>query len=430
MLHKEESKMNEQNFIIENGEMKYNFDNLLKGLVYIYDTNSATRSKAKGTIISELNNFFTDFKCLDVKISDNTDNDFFGVQIIPYFGDPDCIHTKLLDPDFFNNKDNDIRFNSYKLDIDSKVFDDIYGFSALSLCALIIHDINAINNPKVIRDFVAALDYISMKSGVPLKNDNAGKITDYYLMQFVMTEYIRKVTSSFELCNTDLVLSDEFIRDYGLADAYDRGIESVKKAINDLKLQICCPTLIINWYLSVYSYLDQFDRKIEISDVIEDSIRFCGSRLLRELMLCIVKNNSPTPNSNIHIYRSMITESSTKKKGSLFTQIKKSGMKAIEDDVYEYRIRIKNIQTEYEALNLMRELNGRMVIITDYLDNEEELPEHEKIRLYKLYDKYESLRDELSKQPIYNRKMYGLFVDYNALKQMSDANMSTMNTYY
>lgn len=420
--------MDTDRIIIENGEMKYDFGYLLKGLSSIYDRDAAIRSKARETIIDELNKFFTDIRCSDVKISDNTDNDFFGVQIIPYFRDSSAMASQIMNPDMFNTKSSEIKFDHYALDIDSKVFDEVYEFSPLVLAALIIHDINAINNPQVVKDFVAAIDYVSVKSGVLLRQNDIQ--LDQYLMQFVMTEYVRKVTSSFELCNENLVLADDFIRNYGLTEAYDRGIECVKKAKNNLKDQICCPTLIINWYLSVYRYSgNPFDQKTEISDVIEDSVRLCGSRLLRKLMVAIVDYNNASYDRNIRDYRTALTESS-KKKSSLFTQIKKSGMKSIEDDVYEYRIRIKNIQTEYEALNLMRELNGRMVIITDYLDNEEELSEHEKERLYKLYDKYDNLREELSKQPIYNRKMYGLFVDYNALKQMSDANMTTMNTYY
>ena len=91
-------------------------------------------------------------------------------------------------------------------------------------------------------------------------------------------------------------------------------------------------------------------------------------------------------------------------------------------------MRIKNIETENEAIYVIRQINNRMAIISDYLETEE-LTEIDRERFFKLYDKYDGLREELSKKAIYNRKMYGLFVDYNALQQMSNSGM-TMNTYY
>ena len=113
---------------------------------------------------------------------------------------------------------------------------------------------------------------------------------------------------------------------------------------------------------------------------------------------------------------------------SLAAQIKYSGLKSLEDDIYEYRMRIKNVETENDAIYIVRQINNRMGLISDYLENED-LSELDRERFFKLYDKYDSLREELSKKSIYNRKMYGLFVDYNALQQMSNGSM-TMNTYY
>ena len=45
-----------------------------------------------------------------------------------------------------------------------------------------------------------------------------------------------------------------------------------------------------------------------------------------------------------------------------------------------------------------------------------------------LFDKYQKLREELSKKTIYKNKQYGLFVDYNALNQMyGNPTQSNMN---
>ena len=95
----------------------------------------------------------------------------------------------------------------------------------------------------------------------------------------------------------------------------------------------------------------------------------------------------------------------------------------------EYAMRVKNIDDEASAIQLMRQINSRMGIISDYL-SEEDLSEHERKRWDKLYEKYDKIREEMIKKPIYSRKMYGLFVDYNALMNMSAANYATLNSMY
>ena len=104
-------------------------------------------------------------------------------------------------------------------------------------------------------------------------------------------------------------------------------------------------------------------------------------------------------------------------------------MKSLEDDLFEYSMRVKNIDDENSAILLMRQINNRIGMIDDYL-TEEELSEQERKRWEKLYDKYDKLREEMITKPIYSRKMYGLFVDYNALMQMNAANQMTLNTMY
>ena len=92
-------------------------------------------------------------------------------------------------------------------------------------------------------------------------------------------------------------------------------------------------------------------------------------------------------------------------------------------------MRVKNIDEEASAIQLMRQINSRTGCISDYL-SEEDLSEHERKRWDKLYEKYDKIREEMIKKPIYSRKMYGLFVDYNALMNMSAANYATLNSMY
>ena len=109
--------------------------------------------------------------------------------------------------------------------------------------------------------------------------------------------------------------------------------------------------------------------------------------------------------------------------------MKRNGLKSIEEDLFEYTMRLRNVETQDDAILLMRQINSRMSILEDYLREDTEMEDKERQRWEKCYEGYVKLRDDLSKKSVYNRKMYGLFVDYNALQNMSQSGQ-LMNTYY
>ena len=92
--------------------------------------------------------------------------------------------------------------------------------------------------------------------------------------------------------------------------------------------------------------------------------------------------------------------------------MKYRGLTNLEDDLYEYNIRLKTATTEDGARLLMREINNRMAILMDYI-NHEEIPENERDKWLKLYDKYASLREKLANKPITKFKYMNLWIDSN-----------------
>lgn len=395
--------------------IQYNFSNLAQAISRLATENESERRIALCDIKNELNMFFTDFQCTEVIFTMNTDNDFFGVQISPMFSYHDqCI--KMLDPECGN-----LKFHHYLLEFDSRLFNG--DFTARQITALLIHDINKLNNPQLLRDIVFAIDHISMCLGQKICMDSIRRNIPFFL--FAIQDTARKMTSAFEYIPASLSLADDFVRSYGLNREYEDAMFGIKACRNNLKDQICCPTITLNWFLQKYICLDETTHK-NVADDFRECINLTGSKLLRRIMNQIIENLSICRTKEEKAYFHVLSEAAKKK--SLATQIKASGIRSLEDDVYEYRMRIKNIETENEAIYVVRQINNRMGIISDYLETEE-LSENERDRFYKLYDKYDSLREELSKKAIYSRKMYGLFVDYNALQQMSNGSM-TMNTYY
>ena len=97
---------------------------------------------------------------------------------------------------------------------------------------------------------------------------------------------------------------------------------------------------------------------------------------------------------------------------SLFKSLKQNGLRSIEDDLYEFKIRLKNAETEEDAIYILRQINTRISILEDYIANTE-LSESEERRWQSVIDAYRTLRIELSKKKIGYKKSYGVFVDYD-----------------
>ena len=396
--------------------IEYDFNRLTKAISELTSECPYQQKEALSKIKTELNLFFRDFKCTEAILTCNTDNEFFGVQISPMFSYPErCMN-------IFIPENRDETFNHYLIEFDTKLFNG--DFTARQIAALIIHDINKLNTPNLLQDVIAAMDHISMCHGQTINYGYIKKNIPFFL--FALQDTCRKMTSAFEFIPSGLVLADDFVRSYGLGKDYEDGMEAIKKCRNNLKEQICCTTITLNWFMQKYISLDKHIQK-DICEDIRDAIKLTGSKLVRRLLEQTLDRFRKDRTADEKYYYSVLTESA-KKKMSLASQIKYSGLKSLEDDIYEYRMRIKNVETENEAIYIIRQINNRMGIISDYLETEE-LSDLDRERFFKLYDKYDSLREELSKKSVYNRKMYGLFVDYNALQQMSNNSM-TMNTYY
>lgn len=395
----------------------YNFSNLTRAISLLTVSESTENNRnILSEIKSELNLFFKDFPCTEILLTENTDNEFFGAQISPMFESPDD-WIKMFNPEIQGFK-----FHHYLLELDTKLFDG--KLNANQIAALLIHDINKINNPIILNDIVSIMDYISMNNGESIKIDHISINKEFFL--FVIQDTVRKMTSAFEYIPTELSFADDFLRSYGLNQYYEDAMFAIKEHKNFFKDQVNCPTITLQWYMQKYVGLNSLEHK-NLVDTMKESITFTGSKLVRRLVNQVIEKLTIYRTESDRKYYTALTEAA-KKKMSLASQIKYSGLKSLEDDVYEYRMRIKNVETENDAIYIIRQINNRMGIISDYLDTEE-LSDIDRERFFKLYDKYDGLREELSKKAVYNRKMYGLFVDYNALQQMSNGS-TTMNTYY
>lgn len=361
-------------------------------------------------ITNDLNKIFPDFKCKYTCYTLNTDKLVFGVYLTVDYGT-----STLGTPDFEGAKKYP---EGYVLEIDSRVCSTSAPISTIELAAIILNDINMVNNVSVLETINDMI--VELKRSHPIIDPFQYDHTS--LFRYVVQNTLRRLTSTF--CGYDGKtvedgVSVDMLEMFEMTETYFNALE---RLVSNHYVDYGKPGMLLQWYYSMAPRFKE-DYASNIIFTVDHAIANTASKL--ELaMLTNVKTQIQTSDYPL-TRQAPITESA--KKGLLW-QIKRNGLKSLEEDLYEYNMRLRNVETQDDAILLMRQINSRMSILEDYLQ-EDTLDDKDRTRWENVYTKYAKLREELSQKTVYNRKMYGLFVDYNALQQMSD-NGAMMNTYY
>lgn len=360
----------------------------------------------------ELNGLFkSDPVCDMLFISNNTDKEFFGVFIKPAM-DASVI---VKCPDL---RDMPV-VKKYSIDIDSKLFS--IGLSARQIISLIIYDIYKIMDIESFRDIATVMDAISAGKDNVISNSMIQYDCIKKLTEYCMCDYLYRSRSIFTTGNSELVRVPELLQAYELDSEFVESLEIIATVKSSMYNEIPSPALSLNW---VYNVINNYEpRSTYAIHVLKSGVATTGSTMIKNVLNSIIARFTST---NIKSQKENIVGV---KEGSLFAGIRKNGLKSLENDLYEYEMRIKNVDDENSAIFLMRQINSRMGVIADYLD-EEKLSDSERRRWENLYDRYDKMRAKMTSKPVYSRKMYGLFVDYNALMQPGNDNSMTMNTMY
>ena len=401
-----------------------NYENFIKAIgaldESLNDNNPTYTIDNVCTIIkNELNRAIPDFKCLKVECTVNHDKQFFGIFIEPFitgddFGKYLLGHLTDMCP---NESFENFKPDAYKIDIDGRLIRD-FNFSYHEIAAIILQEICAMNSIEPGRRVKGAIDnYIA--------STNSKICTESLSRTFRLSELVLKVS----LFNTaslfrrfDFSLMDnmcDVVRD-GLYEPFKT---AYGKLVSGAKLEdINTNFLLLNWYFN--SYKDISPREIDY--MLRKAMEIESSKLFRQMLYVAYTQMVDRMRYDTKFYGQLVQEGA-KHKGLIY-QMKRNGLKSIEEDVFEYNMRLRNVETQDDAILLMRQINSRMSILEEYLEGED-MDEKDRARWEACYKKYLDLREALSKKTVYNKKMYGLFVDYNALQQMAD-NGNFMNTYY
>jgi len=377
--------------------INYNFEGLITSMFNLKQDQSP---RTLNQIKYELNKFFKDSKCLDVIFTRNTDKLFFGMCVMPVVKEDDVMEIMT--------GDNKLRINSYYLEIDSKILDPILNLSANELTATILHEVGHIVN-----DATPVEEVRNGLASYLATNDEAlilsSAIQYQQILAYGIKDSLRKVTSMFSRRDVEII-ADEFVVRCGFGNELESAYSKIVKYAGRINRDVSNKFIVLQYVLRVYKNVKM--RRINAIAALNKGKASTASVLEKREIDNMIRRLKQIDDDTL------IGESVSifKKASESFKKMKYKGMRALEDDLYEYNLRAKNVDEQDEALIIIRQLNTRIAMIDDFIKTEEQLNEKDKERWGKLLDKYILLREDISKKSTYTEKYYGLFVQTPIIK--------------
>ena len=385
-------------------------DNRVETLVRAIDNlrNFSHRQEDLVAVKDALNSIFLkDAKCENFIYTINTDKVPFGCIVMPKIPS-DTINNLMIVGD-------SIRFDSYEVEVDSKVFD--YGLTNEDIAAIMLYNIYHLicdYSPATrVREMIDA--WLANRGTNIIIKDS---IQFQAILAFGLYDAINQLTSCLYL--PDDITNDPFLDSLEL-DNFESAIQKLYKEIPGCENEVTRqPRLsMLNWCLRLYSDVDK--ERVPALHLLDKAKKLTAS------VLYINKINAVI-NALNRIDTSLYTESTKlyiteAKKRGFFTGLKYAGLQAIEDDLYEYIIRAKNSESEEDIFYCLKQINARLAIISDYIREEREAgtSERELEKWINLKIQYMEIRDKLVKNANYKRKAkYGIFIDYDALDKLDN----------
>jgi hypothetical protein len=364
-----------------------------------------------------INSIFDENKCTDVIYTLNTDKQFFGIRINPAMSSSDA--TIIL------STDEKVKLVKYQIEFDSKLFD--IGLDAAELTALTIYEISAMMDSSELFDNVrSAIDHDIVS------NDDVVSIRDSInyaqLIIFAIKDTMYKLSSIIFKDSASDAIVNPAVQATNTAEALSSAKDKILSSISGLGESLRTPKpVILQWMFVMYRNMDT--NSSIVKDTLVDAKAFTASKLeteeINKTITAINRINSSVLEASRNTDLPKFFENnnlSSLNEISIFKSLKKSGLRGIENDLYEYSMRVRNCDEPEEAYVIMRGINSRLGVLEDYIYSEN-LPEREREHWINISMQYRELRNVLAKKKL-DRKQYGLFWDYS---QKFD-NVPTTNT--
>ena len=352
------------------------------------------------SIRQDLNYILPTGRCKEVIYTNNVDKLPFGCIVLPTLADIN-INAFLITGD-------EVTIKEYKCEIDSKMFD--YGLTDEEIAQILLfnifHLISGTRPCEVIREYID--NFFCDENTQLIIRDSVQYKT---ILSFGIADALCKITSC-------LYLPDD-IDDDAYLESLDFEYGSFKSAIDKLYNEIpgCenevtrAPNLsMLNWSLRLYSNVD--NERPAALHLLRKAKDITASNLYIKRIDAIINSLNRI---DTDAYVTEAVNSVLNEKGGLLAYLKYTGLRDLENDLYEFQIRAKNAEGEQEVMYALKQINARLTILADYIRENRDDPDID--HWIEVKAEYEELRDILAKKRLHKRS-YGIFVDYDALDQL------------
>lgn len=349
--------------------------------------------------------FRPDADCVGFIYTVNTDKLPFGCVVMPTL--------RGIDVNDYFVVGNDSRLSEYMVELDSKLFD--YGLTNEEVAQVMLFNIyHMVKDFTPLRNVRMAIDDFLTKSATQLIIKDSVQYKE--ILKLGLVDALVNVSSCLSLPSD--VVSDPFLESLGLED-FDKALDKLYKEIPGCENEVSrAPKLnMLEWSLRLYCDVEK--ERIPALHLLEKAKSLTASTLY-------ITKFSNTINALNRIDTDMVVNETVqtffneaKRKGGLLSSLKYSGLRDIENDLYEFQIRAKNAETESEVMYALKQINARLAILDNYIRENPDDPEIDRWVAVKL--QYMDIRDTLAKKRLHKRN-YGIFVDYDALDKLDDDN--------
>jgi hypothetical protein len=373
----------------------------------VYSSDSgADFSVIESRIREVLGKIFEDYECTSVITTNNTDNIIFGVNVNPTITDSDLMNIIVgTDP---------VQLTRYAVEIDLKI---CINLTEVEIAAYLVDEVANTMDPGAIEKVRGLLDLLLADQDETI--DIRQSVNYSQLLTFGIKDTLKKVSSLLSSADSQAVAEiqdNEYNKAFGTEEDLIAAKEKLRSVAYDDEQVTDAPKLsVLSWCLSVYK---DVSTNYRLSEELLNKASACTGSVLDK------REIDKTLKSLRRALSEIVTEAAQKfemvTEGlSLFKSLKQSGLRSLEDDLYEYKIRLKNCDTQEDAMYILRQINTRISILEDYIANTD-LSEGEVARWRSVAMAYRELRDELGKKRISKNKQWGVFVDYDAIDALEN----------
>jgi len=355
------------------------------------------------SIKETLNKIFDKNICRSVLFTNNTDKFIFGVYVDPVITDYQLMQMITTEDSF------ETTCKDYNVEIDLTIFKYLSGQEA---AAYIIEDVSSMLDPSCIENVRYLFDQILVNNGEYI--DIRKSINYVQILIYGVKNTLQKVTSLLYKY-PDSIATNPYIEAFDIVEVVKDVTGILRKNAFGIEDITTIPKLsVIQWVLMVYKDLD-INYKMAESTLLEAK-ELTGSVLeKKEIERTLVAIHRAI--AEIVIEVANIEEALNET--SLFKKMKKKGLQAIQDDLFEFKIRLKNCEDIEEAMYILRQINSRISILEDYLDSNE-CSDAERARWIGVIEDFIRLRAEISAKKLGPKKQYDIWYNIDAIDKMKD----------